>query len=72
MADADRPRYWLLLEKVAGVELWQVGDFAVWEDVARWLGAFHARFFDETRGRHSGLLREDTSKMARTHAAARR
>jgi hypothetical protein len=31
----------LLLEKVAGVELWQIGDFRVWEDVARWLPTMH-------------------------------
>jgi Phosphotransferase enzyme family len=43
VADAERGRYWLLLEKVPGVELWQVGEMSVWRDVARWLGAFHER-----------------------------
>jgi Ser/Thr protein kinase RdoA (MazF antagonist) len=42
--DPERSRYWLLLEKVAGVELWQIGELEVWEAVARWLAAFHARF----------------------------
>jgi hypothetical protein len=41
--DPERSRYWLLLEK-AGVELWQIGELEVWEAVARWLAAFHARF----------------------------
>ena len=40
-------RYWLLIEKVPGVELWQIGDFATWESVARWLGRFHQRFAAE-------------------------
>ncbi|MGH9135748.1 MAG: phosphotransferase family protein [Acidimicrobiales bacterium] len=38
---------WQVLEKVPGVELWQIGDLAVWEAVARWLAAFHARFAGE-------------------------
>jgi hypothetical protein len=40
----DPARHWLVLEKVPGVELWQVGDVKVWEAVASWLGGFHARF----------------------------
>jgi Ser/Thr protein kinase RdoA (MazF antagonist) len=53
VAQADPPRHWLLLEKVPGVELWQVGELSVWEEVARWLGRFHARFAGS-----SGELRE--------------
>jgi hypothetical protein len=41
---AAADRHWLLIEKVPGVELWQVGELEVWEDVARWLGGFHAGF----------------------------
>jgi hypothetical protein len=37
---------WLALEKAPGVELWQIGDMAVWDAVARWLAGFHARFAD--------------------------
>jgi Phosphotransferase enzyme family len=44
LSQADPPRHWLLIEKVPGVELWQVGELAVWEAVAAWLGRFHARF----------------------------
>ena len=44
VAEWDPPRHWLLLEKVPGVELWQVGELSVWEEVARWLGGLHARF----------------------------
>jgi aminoglycoside phosphotransferase (APT) family kinase protein len=35
---------WLLLEKVEGTELWQVGDLEQWKAVARWLKRFHTLF----------------------------
>jgi hypothetical protein len=44
VADPTYQRYWLFIEKVAGVELWQVGDPAVWAAVAGWLGDMHAAF----------------------------
>jgi aminoglycoside phosphotransferase (APT) family kinase protein len=53
---------WLLIEKVPGVELWQIGEFAVWEATARWLGDFHARFagrLDELRAANPHLLEQD-------------
>jgi aminoglycoside phosphotransferase (APT) family kinase protein len=31
---------------VPGVELWQIGALAVWEEVGSWLGRFHAGFVD--------------------------
>jgi hypothetical protein len=37
-------RYWLFLEKVPGVELFQVGDFATWQRVAHFLASMHMRF----------------------------
>jgi phosphotransferase family enzyme len=37
---------WVLLEKVPGVELWQVGDLDVWAETARWLTRFHALFVE--------------------------
>jgi Phosphotransferase enzyme family len=58
-ADPDRSRCWLLLEKVPGVELWQIGEMAVWRQVARWLGGFHASFatrLDEVRAASSHLI----------------
>jgi len=42
LVDPDRGRYWLLLEKVAGEELYQLGDFSKWGDAARWLAMMHA------------------------------
>jgi aminoglycoside phosphotransferase (APT) family kinase protein len=59
VAEPDPPRHWLLLEKVPGVELWQVGEFSLWEEVARWLGGFHGRFasrVDELRQANPYLL----------------
>jgi hypothetical protein len=35
--DAEKDRYWLIIEKVSGRELYQVGDIAEWADAARWL-----------------------------------
>jgi aminoglycoside phosphotransferase (APT) family kinase protein len=35
---------WLLVERVAGRELYQVGEFHLWEEAARWLARLHARF----------------------------
>jgi Phosphotransferase enzyme family len=37
---------WLLLEEVAGVELWQVGEIELWEEAARWLSRMHERLRD--------------------------
>jgi hypothetical protein len=41
VADAGLDRYWLFLEKVRAVELYQVGEFGVWQQVARWLAETH-------------------------------
>ena len=42
--DPQAGRYWLFLEKVPGVELYQVGEFGIWQQVVCWLAAMHARF----------------------------
>lgn len=47
VADPDRERYWLFLERVEGMELYQVGDLDVWAAVARWLAATHTRLSEE-------------------------
>lgn len=39
--DPEADRYWLFLERVPGRELYQVGEFADWQEVARWLARFH-------------------------------
>lgn len=50
----------LVLERVAGIPLWEVGDLAVWHQAARWLARFHAARLDR-RGppATSRLLRYD-------------
>jgi Phosphotransferase enzyme family len=49
-------RFWLFLEKVAGVELWQVGELDAWQEAARWLAEMHERC-GAARSQH--LLRYD-------------
>ena len=51
---------WFLVEKVPGVELWQIGEFSTWEAVARWLAEFHQLFasrLDELTFENPHLLR---------------
>jgi aminoglycoside phosphotransferase (APT) family kinase protein len=59
VAEREPSRHWLLIERVPGVELWQIGGLSVWEEVAAWLGRFHARFaerLDELRAANPYLL----------------
>jgi aminoglycoside phosphotransferase (APT) family kinase protein len=51
--EPERGRYWLFVEKVAGVELWQVGELETWKETARWLARLHARLGD---GVHAGAI----------------
>ncbi len=45
-------RYWLFIERVPGIELFQVGAPATWEAVARWLARMHAGFADSRPDPH--------------------
>jgi Ser/Thr protein kinase RdoA (MazF antagonist) len=45
--DPGEGRHWLFLERVVGVELYQMGDLQIWTEVARWLARFHAAFQKE-------------------------
>jgi Ser/Thr protein kinase RdoA (MazF antagonist) len=58
LVDPEGDRYWLLLERVDGVELFQVGELSTWCEVARRLAAFHARCRDV---RSTALLRYDAA-----------
>jgi aminoglycoside phosphotransferase (APT) family kinase protein len=40
----DAGEHWVLLEKVEGVELWQLGELEAWVAAARWLARFHSHF----------------------------
>lgn len=66
--DAHGDRQWLLLQKVPGVELWQVGELAVWNRVAAWLGEMHARFADriDSLRRESPHLLDHSADWYRT------
>jgi thiamine kinase-like enzyme len=61
LIDSDRQRYWLLLEKVAGDELYKIGVFSKWCDVARWLATMHGRLASmaERHQHDTVLLRYD-------------
>jgi hypothetical protein len=39
----DEEREWLVVEKVEGTELYQVGELELWADALRWLGRLHQR-----------------------------
>ena len=43
--DDDRNRdYWLFIEDVPGLELYQVGEIVAWQEAARWLARMHSCF----------------------------
>ncbi len=44
VVDVTADRYWLFLEKVEGHELYQVGEFDIWRQTARWLAHLHSRY----------------------------
>jgi len=50
---------WLVLERIDGVPLWQIGEREAWEDAARWLAALHAKPVPET----GGLLVYDAGQL---------
>jgi aminoglycoside phosphotransferase (APT) family kinase protein len=45
--DATTDRYWLLLDRIDGVPLSEVGDAEGWRLAARWLAGMHSRFAGE-------------------------
>jgi hypothetical protein len=68
LAVHDDDKSWLVTERVPGVELWQVGDLRVWEEVAAWAAAFHARFagrVSEVRTRNPYLIEHDRETVGR-------
>jgi hypothetical protein len=46
--DPAKDRYWLFIERIGGVELYQVGEIDVWERSARWAASLHRCFPDQT------------------------
>jgi aminoglycoside phosphotransferase (APT) family kinase protein len=45
--DPAAGRYWLFLERVPGVELYQEGELSEWQEAARWLAGLHSHFAPE-------------------------
>lgn len=70
-ADPARNRYWLVLERVPGVELYQVGSRASWEHAARRLARLHERLAGR-KSRAPRLLRYDAELLRRWPARAAR
>lgn len=58
-SDPDRDEHWLVLEKVTGVELYQVGEPETWGEVARWLARFHRAMARHVPDPPASLLRHD-------------
>jgi Ser/Thr protein kinase RdoA (MazF antagonist) len=74
VADPERGRYWLFIEKMEGRELFQVGELAFWKATARWLADLHSTLF-EAGGRYARecrLLRYDGDHCRRWAERARR
>jgi hypothetical protein len=57
VTDDEAGEYWLCMETVGGVELYQVGEIATWQRVAAWLADFHWRFKRDTSWRVSPAAR---------------
>jgi aminoglycoside phosphotransferase (APT) family kinase protein len=70
--DEATQRYLLLLKKVEGVPLWQVGDLGAWRAAARWQAATHARLAADAAAlaTPARLLRYDEAYYARWHERA--
>ncbi len=49
-------RFWLFLERLPPVLLWQMGELERWKDVARWLAGMHTYLVRETEVRESAHI----------------
>ena len=54
---------WLLIEKVPGVELWQLGELDAWARAASWIAALHAHFRQTPPRSSHHLIRYDADYM---------
>lgn len=63
VVEPEKDRYWLFLEKVPGLELYQVGELDLWKEATGWLARMHYRFARDLPGRreHPSLLHYDVS-----------
>ena len=70
---SEGDRRWLFVEWVAGRELFQVGERALWEEAARWLARFHVALAPELNRcrREAHLLDHDAAFYRRWIERAR-
>jgi aminoglycoside phosphotransferase len=54
---------WLLIEKVPGVELWQLGELDAWAQAARWIARLHGHFRRTPPLSSQHLIRYDADYM---------
>jgi aminoglycoside phosphotransferase (APT) family kinase protein len=67
--DRRRGGHWLFLERVSGVPLTEVGDFAVWRQASGWLAGMHCRLARDP-GLADAAAIVPLVKYDRTHARA--
>lgn len=72
--DPERGQYWLFLQKVDGLPLWQFADFGVWTSAAAWLGEAHRKLSGTATklADRARLLRYDGAACLRWLDIARR
>jgi hypothetical protein len=70
VVDESRGRFWLFIEKVAGDPLWEVGEFALWEEAARTLRRIHEALGSVEPGVSVPLIRYDGELYRRWFARA--
>jgi Phosphotransferase enzyme family len=71
VVDPGRGKLWLFLERVSGVELYQVGELDTWCETAGWLARMHAALREPAaRRKPSSLLRYDAGHYRRFAARA--
>ena len=51
--DPEEKRYWIFLERLPPVLLWQQGEMHFWTETARWLAGMHSYLVPETEIRES-------------------
>ena len=68
--DPAQDRWWLFIENVVGDALWQIGEFDVWEEAARWLARMHGAL-GRPRGRAAGRCCDTTASCSASGHAVR-
>jgi hypothetical protein len=59
LSDETAGHFWLFLEKVPAVELYEIGELETWRQVARWLALAHARLAER------GTAQPETTRLLR-------